>query len=395
MSDFAPKKRYLHSFIQEDLERKMVLLDGPRQVGKTTLGKSLSTKSPAYLNWDSPVHRRQLVNMEWKADTKFFLFDELHKYPKWKSWLKGVWDTRQKGEKILVTGSSKLDVYRRGGDSLLGRYHHYRLHPFSLRELSEKKKTSSSKEIFPPPLRTTSPLDGIKDLMTLGGFPEPLLSGSERTWRRWGKERFERIFREDIRDTSSVQALGQVELLGEILPHRATAPLSMQSLSEDLSVSPKTVKQWIELLRRNYYIFQVPPWHRKIERALKKNAKYYLWDWSQVLEEGPRFENLIASHLLKFCHYYEDTHGFDVKLYYLRDTSKREVDFLIAWKNQPWLLVEATCRASHETKHLEYFAERLGIEHRYLVCLPSGINLYNRSTKVRTMSASLFLPMFV
>jgi len=395
MTDFSPKKRYLYHLINQDLKRKMVLLDGPRQVGKTTLAKSLGKNSLVYLNWDSPLHRKKLLNMEWEADTKFLIFDELHKYSKWKSWLKGVWDTRQKGEKILVTGSSRLDTYRRGGDSLLGRYHHYRLHPFSLSEFAGKKTTISAKEKFPPPLRATAPLDGINDLMTLGGFPEPLLSGSERVWRRWGKERFERIFREDIRDTSSVQALGQVELLGELLPHRVTSPVSMQSLSEDLSVSPKTVKDWIELLRRNYYIFQVPPWHRKIERALKKGSKYYLWDWSQVPEEGGRFENLVASHLLKFCHYHEDVHGFDVKLYYVRDTSKREVDFLIAWKNQPWILVECKCKLSHDTKHLELFAEHLHVDHRFVVCLQPGINLFNRNTKVRTLSASHFLSMFL
>lgn len=401
MISFSSKKRYLYHSISEDLARKMVLLDGPRQVGKTTLAQSLGglskkTTATLYLNWDNPLHRRQLLKMEWEGDAEFLIFDELHKYPKWKSWLKGIWDTRKHGEKILVTGSSKLDIYRRGGDSLMGRYHHYRLHPFSLRELAKHKSLSKEKkEIGPPSLHHSSTLPGMEELMKLGGFPEPLLSGSERTWRRWGKERIERIFREDIRDTSAVQALGQVELLGQLLPHRVTSPLSMQSLSEDLSVSPKTVKSWIELLRRNYYLFQVPPWHCKVERALKKNSKYYLWDWSQVLEEGARFENLIASHLLKFCHFYEDLHGFDVKLYYVRDTLKREVDFLIVWQNQPWLLVECKLQRSHDTKHLEFFAERLGVEHRLLVCLEAGIYLENRKSKIRTMSAERFLSMLV
>ena len=397
MNSLSLKKRYLHGCIAADLKEKMVLLDGPRQVGKTTLAQSIAGKNKklVYLNWDNRKHRRQLLSMEWEGEADFLILDELHKYSNWKSCLKGVWDTRRVGEKIVVTGSSRLDVYRRGGDSLMGRYHHYRLHPFSLRELSGLPPRFDAKACTPPLLRGSSDLDGIRDLMTLGGFPEPLLSGSQRTWRRWRQERFERLFREDIRDTSSVKALGQVELLGQMLPSRVASPLSMQSLSKDLSVSPKTIKEWVELLRRNYYLFQVPPWHKKIERALKKEAKYYLWDWSQVPEEGPRFENLIASHLLKYCQYQEDVHGWDVKLYYIRDTSKREVDFLVVWEGKPWLLVECKCKAQGDAKHLNTFAQKLGVAYQFVVCLEANIDLEDRKSKTRTMSASKFLSMLI
>lgn len=382
--------------MSDDLKQKMVLLDGPRQVGKTTLDRSLARKNEkaVYLNYDNTSHRRKLVKMEWEGDANFLILDELHKYSKWKGFLKGIWDTRKAGEKIIVTGSSKLDVYRRSGDSLMGRYHHYRLHPFSLCELAGKFPRGHE-EGGMPSLHHATPLDGIDDLMTLGGFPEPLLSGSQRTWRRWGKERFERVFREGIRDTSSIKSLGQLELLGQLLPSRVASPLSMESFSEDLETSAKTVKEWIALLCRNYYIFHVPPWHRRLERALKKESKYYLWDWSQVPEEGPRFENMIASHLLKYCQYHEDAHGHDVKLYYLRGTLKKEVDFLIVWENKPWLMVECKCKAPLDPKHLNVFAERLGVKQRFIVCLEEGINREDRNSGVRTISASRFLAMLV
>ncbi|MBX9743570.1 MAG: AAA family ATPase [Chthoniobacterales bacterium] len=397
MLDLTFHKRYLHHSIAADLKQKMVLLDGPRQVGKTTLAKSVAQKKEkmVYLNWDNVGHRKQLLAMQWEGSADFLVLDELHKYSKWKSWLKGVWDTRRAGEKIMVTGSARLDIYRRGGDSLMGRYHHYRLHPFSLLELSGASPRKFSEKTTPPLLRNSWELSGMKEMMALGGFPEPLLSSSQRAWRRWGKERFERVFREDIRDTSSVKELGELELLGQLLPSRVASPLSMQSLSEDLSVSPKTIKEWIELLRRNYYVFQVPPWHRKIERALKKGSKYYLWDWSQVPEEGPRFENLMASHLLKYCHYHEDLYGRNVKLYYVRDSSKREVDFLIAWEEKPWLLVECKSKGQADAKGLHAFAQRLGVQQRFVVCLESGIDLEDRKNKTRTMSASRFLSMLV
>ena len=162
-----------------------------------------------------------------------------------------------------------------------------------------------------------------------------MFSQSDRIWRRWQRERFERIFREDIRDSEMVRSLSQVELLAALIPRRVGSPFSIRSLVEDVEASPKTIQAWLDLLARNYYLFRVPPYHLRLERALKKEAKYYLWDWSEVKENGPRFEKMIGSHLLKWCHYFEDSEGFRVELYYLRDLEKREVDFLILGKISP------------------------------------------------------------
>jgi predicted AAA+ superfamily ATPase len=375
----------------------MVFVGGPRQVGKTTLSKMLgaSFKAPEYFNWDNRAHRQALLKNRWSPDADLLVFDELHKYNRWKGWIKGIWDTRQRGESILVTGSSRLDVFRRGGDSLLGRYHYYRLHPFSVAEL---EGCEIEKEVFPkkpPELRFTKRSPHLERLMCWGGFPEPLFAESDRTLRRWQKERFERVFREDIRDTENIRSLSQVELLGQLLPSRVASPLSFQSLAEDVEASPKTVKCWMELLCRNYYAFKIAPYHRRIDRALKKEAKYYLWDWTEITDEGARFENLIASHLLKFCHYYEDVFGISAELYYVRDTLKREVDFLVVWEKQPWLLVEAKAGPEKKLPSLVTFAEALQVQHRFQVCRESGIDYADRSSGVRTLSADRFLTAFV
>ena len=391
------KARYLEPAIEGDVKDKMVFLGGPRQVGKTTLAQAIAArfKASTYLNWDSRSHRRAILNAQWSPDAEMLVFDELHKYRRWKNLIKGIWDTRPPNQKIMVTGSSRLDIYRRGGDSLQGRYHYYRLHPFSLREMSEPGGLASEFPREPPHLEFARTSPDLAHLLEFGGFPEPCLAGNQRTLKRWQRQRFERVFREDIRDVEPVRSLSEVELLGAMLPERIASPLSFNSLATDLEVSPKTVKAWIELLCRNYYAFRVPPYHRRLQRALKKEAKYYLWDWSEVPGDGARFENLVASHLLKFCHHFQDVFGVAVDLFYLRDLEKREADFLLTWERNPWLIVECKLAAGGSLTALNYFADRLKIKQRFLVVREEDVDHVNRATGIRALSANRFLAALV
>lgn len=391
------RRRCIQDEIREDLKQKMVFLGGPRQVGKTTLAQQIAEEVSvsAYLNWDSRSHRKAILNSQWSPDVQMLVFDELHKYRRWKTLIKGIWDTRPTGQRIMVTGSSRLDVYRRGGDSLQGRYHYHRLHPFTLREMSEPSRPRSEFSAEPPPLEFGQASSLLPHLLRFGGFPEPCLAGSERTLRRWQRQRFERVFREDIRDLETVRSLSDLELLGAMIPERVAAPLSFNSLATDLEVSPKTVKSWIELLCRNYYMFRVPPYHRRLQRALKKESKYYLWDWSEVANDGPRFENLVASHLLKFCHYYQDVFGSSLDLFYLRDLEKREVDFLLTWEKTPWVIIECKLSAGGSLTALRYFAERLAVKNRFVVVRAGGVDYLDRATGARTLSADRFLSALV
>jgi len=385
------KLRYLDSLIQQDLEEKMVFIGGPRQVGKTILAREIAKgwKTTSYFNWDQRNHRQFILQEQWPPETELIVFDEIHKFPRWKTYIKGLWDTRRYGERIIVTGSSRLDIYRRGGDSLLGRYHYYRLHPFSGREM-QGPTTPGLEEDKLPDLIFEGKAD-IAPLLRFGGFPEPLLAQSDRFWRRWRKERFERIFREDIRDFEMVRFLSQVELLATLIPQRVGSPLSIRSLVEDVEASPKTIQAWLDLLARNYYLFRVPPYHHRLERALKKESKFYLWDWSEVEAAGPRFENFLAAHLLKWCHYCEDALGFRTELYYLRDLEKREVDFLVVWEKKPWVLVECKIRPDNYFTALNYFGEKLKVKNRFLVTLSDGEDYEDRRTGVRVIPAERFL----
>lgn len=382
-------KRYLNDLIIEDLSEKMVFLAGPRQVGKTILAKQVMDVlgGGSYYLWDNKEDRKNLLGARWPAETAIVVLDELHKFRKWKQWIKGEFDKHREHLKFLVTGSARLDVYRKGGDSLQGRYHHWRLHPFSMNEL-----TGTTKHIEPMSELAFSNEDNgesFKALLKYSGFPEPIIAQSERTHRRWQKERIERFFREDVRDLENVRDISLLQVLSDLLPEKVGSSLSLNSIREDMEVSHRAVTHWIDIFERLYYIFRIRPYTVKTIRGLKKEAKAYMWDWTLVKDAGARFENMIASHLLKFCHYIEDSEGYKAELFYLRDVDKREVDFLVSIDRRPWFAVEAKTSGNVATPALNYFGERLHIPLLFQVTGEEGRDFL--SNNVRVISASKFL----
>jgi len=314
--------RYLAAQVERDLARKMVFVAGPRQVGKTTLARGLPGGEAGYLDWDVAEHRQRILLGELPPGD-LWIFDEIHKYRRWRGFLKGLYDRRPRGRRILVTGSARLDLYRHGGDSLQGRYHLLRLHPLSFREVGAKSAGD------------------LRQLLLLGGFPEPFLCGSETEARRWSREYRTRFIREDVADLERVRDLASVELLAMRLPELVGSTLSINALREDLDASHKTVAGWVAILDRLYSIFLLSPLGGPRIRAVKKARKHYHLDWSVVPEEPPRFENLVASHLLKWVHFEQDARGRDLDLRYFRDLDGREVDLVVLEGRKPILLVEA------------------------------------------------------
>jgi len=339
--------RYITSHILDDLKRKMVFVGGPRQVGKTTLAKAvLSSNYPGgrYFNWDFDEDRQDILRKRWSTDNPLLIFDELHKFPKWKGWIKGIYDVSHDLHSFLITGSARLDVYRRGGDSLLGRYHYWRLHPFTLDEIP----------------KGISPKNAFKRLMTLGGFPEPFLDGDERIARRWRRERFDRVLREDVRDLEPVRDIQLLSLFLDLLRHRVGGLVVMSNLAGDLDISPKTAKAWLQTLERMYLVFSVRPYTKSLPRAVRKPPKVYFFDNGDVLgDEGARFENLVATSLLKRLHYLEDSQGYKYELRYIRDKEGREVDFAIVKEGKLEELIEVKYSDDSIARSLSYYANRL------------------------------------
>lgn len=374
-------KRYLSSSVKADLRRKMVLVGGPRQVGKTTLALSLlGARTPrhrGYLNWDDPTVRPQLLRGELPGNERIIVLAEIHKHPRWWNLVKGFYDTVGDQILFLITGSARLDYYRKGGDSLQGRYHYYRLHPFSLREINNKPTQND-----------------VELLMRFGGFPEPLLSANTRVWRRWQRERLSRVVYEDLRDLENVREIGLVELLVEALPDRVGSPLSIKSLREDLNVAHETVERWVGILENMYVCFRIPPYGGPKIRAVKKEKKLYLWDWSQVSGAGERFENLVACQLLKFCHFLEDTQGYAMELRFIRDTDRREVNFVVIRDRKPLFAVECKSGEKQVNPAIKYYKERTNIPEFYQVHLGTKdfLSAYARVLPFRTFCDELKLP---
>jgi hypothetical protein len=368
----------------------MVFVGGARQVGKTTFAVDLvaeSFKPAVCFNWDNRVDRKKIRASDWPGSARLLIFDEIHKMKRWKSIIKGEYDKFKDRYKFLITGSAKLDVYRKGGDSLQGRYHYYRLHPFSLAEvLGRSHRPDVLKEL---PLEDRDSIPEFDALFEFGGFPEPLIKANPRTLRRWHNEKIERMFREDINEIEQIRDLGSMKLLSDLLPERVGSLLSINALREDLEVSHRAVSRWLTLLESYYYHFRVYPFARAEVRSIKKAPKLYFWDWSEIENPAARFENMIASHLLKFVHWLHDAEGYKAEIHFLRNVFKKEVDFLVTIGRKPWFAVEAKLSEQDLSPALLYYKERLEIPQSFQVIKSPGVHRIREG--VHIVSAHRFL----
>ena len=328
--------------IKKDLEKKIVILSGPRQVGKTTLSKSLFPQFQ-YLNFDNAEHQSILLKKSWDRSQDLIIFDEIHKMDQWKRWLKGIFDTEGVRPRILVTGSARLETLSNVGDSLAGRFFSYRLHPFTIEELKKSGYKEQNNEL-------------LKRLLEYSGFPEPFLESNKRFYGRWQKSHLDTILREDLISLLEIKNIHKLKTLILLLRERIGSPLSYSSIAQDLGTTYKTVQSWVSLLEKLYIIFKITPYHRNIARSLLKEPKYYFYNLGVVTGEGERFENLIALALLKKAHELSDVYGEESSLYYLRNRDGKEVDFLLTREGEH-LLVEAKLSDAQPSKHLRHFSK--------------------------------------
>jgi uncharacterized protein len=369
------ERRRLYSEVLTDhlhRHRQMALVSGPRQVGKTTTCRSISD---AYLNWDNADDRRRLLRGpaalaealqldRLTAKIPVAVLDELHKYNKWKILLKGFFDTYGERVHLIVTGSSRLDVFRRGGDSLMGRYLLYRMHPWSVGE--SLRTELPEKEIRPPVEITSADWDALWEH---GGFPEPFLRRDSRFTRRWHSLRQEQLSREDLREVAHVNDMGTMETLMQLLAERSAQQLIYSSLAREIQISVDTVKRWIDLLFRLHYGFMVRPWFTNVAKALRKEPKWFQRDWSELTDDGARAETMVACHLLKAVEGWTDLGFGDFQLRYLRDKQKREVDFLVVRDRKPWFLVEVKIGETSLSPSLAYFQGQTKAAHAFQVVM--------------------------
>jgi hypothetical protein len=330
--------RYLDSLVMQDLATKMVVLTGPRQVGKTTLARQIMTSfEPAqYLNWDVVPDRAILQRQSWNPRAKLLVMDEIHKMRDWKGWLKGVVDGRPSGQSLLVTGSARMETFRQGGESLAGRYFAFRLHPFSVREWST--------------LQNISAADALDHLLLRGGFPEPCLAQDAAQADRWRTQYFNDLIREDVLEFSRIHEINTMRLFVELLRERVGSPLSLASIARDLAVAPATLKRYLEILQALYIVFTIHPWHHNVARSLLQSPKVYFFDNGLVKgDSGVRLENAVAGMLQKHAHFLRDSTGRDIGLHYIRTKDGAEVDFALSEDGKPTHLIE--CKQSDSKPH--------------------------------------------
>ena len=339
-------KRYLDDQIARDLSKKMVILTGARQVGKTTLSKLLvqARGDCVYLNYDTPADRATILAQAWPQRAPLLVFDEIHKMPDWKSWLKGVFDGRHQedgiAQQILVTGSARMDTFRQAGESLAGRYFAWRLHPISVREWCEQTGAS--------------PSQAVTHLLERGGFPEPALAADHEEAQRWRSTYFTDLIREDVLEFSRVNEVNAMRLFAQTLQSRVGSPLSIASIARDMAVSPKTLSRYLEILEALYIVFTVRPYSRNIARSTLQQPKVYFFDTGLVQgDAGVRFENLVACHLLKLVHWQRDAKGLNADLHYLRTKDGAEVDFALSQSSftDPHLTHLVECKLSDSKPH--------------------------------------------
>lgn len=338
-------ERYLKKAILADLLKKIIIVTGPRQVGKTTLTKSLLGDCD-YYNYDNPQDRKKIHRGDLDFNSRPLILDELHKMRLWKRWLKGYFDTRTFIHPILVTGSAKIDTYRKVGDSMAGRYFQFRLFPLDVKELWQISKTDPEKS--------------LQALLVLSGFPEPYLAGKVSEYKRWRSTHTDIILRQDLLGAEAVKNIHSIELLIELMADRVGSLISYNSLREDLLTDDKTVKRWFEALENSYVLFKVTPYSKKINRAVSKAPKYYFFDIPRANSEGARFENLVALAIVKEIHYRKDVLGEEYSLHYLRNKNKNEVDFLICCEKRPLLMIETKLSANNLDNSFHIFEKGLG-----------------------------------
>ena len=367
----------------------MLFLAGPRQVGKTTLAQiMLKNRDGLYLNWDNPEDRTlilgkyseiisQLGPKKLRQEKPIIIFDEVHKYKNWKNHLKGFYDLHKNDCHIIVTGSAKLDLYHKGGDSLMGRYFPYTIHPLSFGEAIKPDYFEVNKDnLFQIPLPDR---DNTYDrLYHYGGFPDLYLQKSPSFSQQWQQTRFKQLFREDIRELSNVQDIAQLETLAILLQNQAGQVCHYSNLSNKIRVSDQSIRRWMSLLESTYYCFALRPWSKNITRSLLKEPKIYLWDWTTITNKGARFENFIACHLLKYVQLLTELGKGKFDLHYLKDKEKREVDFIITKNEEPWILIEAKhSEANRLSSSLTFFQEQIGAD--YALQVVHNIDYINQS----------------
>ena len=389
LSQWALDESFLHG--------RMSFICGPRQIGKTTLAQNHLDQVKQidnYHNWDSLSLRRNF-----SSNPLFFIeniplpllpgrklpgymrqwvvFDEIHKYPQWKNILKGYYDELKQNINFVIIGSARLDYFRQSGDSLVGRYFLFKmspLHPHDLTGfiLDQDSAWHPKSSLVPFSDSDKTFQEATLQLFDLTGFPEPLSIGTKDFYERWKNNHISLITSEDIRDLSRISNIQKLQTLVFLLPERVGSPVSLNNLKNILGCAHASVKNWLEALKKVYLVFAIAPYTARLSRSVRKEQKYYFWDWGLLQEPGKKFENFIAVHLQRAVSAWNEWGKGDYQLMYVRTKDGREVDFVVTERDTPYILVESKKNDKNLTASLTYFKNRLQVPLAFQVVETQG-----------------------
>jgi len=381
-------------------DKKILLVTGARQAGKTTIAKQFMEgfTNKIYFNYDSD--RKYLLNNpkfyeeQNKTDDSPLLavFDELHKYKNWKTYMKGNYDRNRDDFRFIVTGSGDLNISYKTKESLAGRFELIHVFPFTLNEFFSRRTYN---DFFKNPVELSgfnnnkASSETMENLLSTSPFPEPFLKSSKHFYKRWAKSYFPQIINIDLKYSAVFHELDKLETLFDILSLKVCSGFSFSNVANDIEVSPPTVKQWMKLLESHFLTFSITP-YGKFTRTIKKQKKVYLHDYGRIENESSKYENFIALELFRFVKNASDI-GEEVDIFYLKDKDQREVDFLITYNGKPFLLIEAK-ENEEETKNLKHFQNMFKIP-AILLLRKSGVHklITNDKYKITIVSAERFL----
>jgi len=403
------ERSLFHIAFADTWGRQMRFIAGPRQSGKTTLARiKLKTagSQKLYYLWDL-----RSVRNRYKANELFFTsdspprketkqwvcFDEIHKINGWKNILKGIFDATQENYQFIVTGSSKLDIFRKAGDSLSGRYFTFQLFPLTLKEAIGRPQIEKSECANPFDFILTqinrqakNGQKALEQLLAYSGFPEPFLASKTEFQKKWARDYLDRVITEDIGLLTRIADREKLHDLYQLLPEMIGSPVSENSLAAHLESNPVTIKNYLRKLQDFYLAFKVIPYSRNIKRALLKAAKWYLYDWTRIKNPYKRFENYIAVELNSRVSAWQDITGTEFNLAYIRDKNKQETDFVILKEREPWLMVEVKYSDMPIENHHLAVSNVLGGIPVVQVCFENNIASQEKKNAFR-ISASRFL----
>ena len=365
---------------------RMSFICGPRQIGKTTLVQNHLEgikQNRNYHNWDSLSIRQQFASNPFffienistplshgirlpEGERQWIVFDEIHKYPQWKNILKSYYDEWKNNINFVITGSARLDYLRRSGDSLVGRYFLFKmnpLHPYDLTGFSLDRDSAwhprSNQIQFNEPDKIFQ--EATTHLYDLTGFPEPSTIGTKDFYERWKNNHISLITSEDVRDLTRIANIKKLQTLVFLLPERVGSPLSLNNLKNILGCAHASVQNWLEALKKVYLVFDIAPYSARVKRSVRKEHKYYFWDWGLLEDRGKRFENFVAVQLQRAVSAWTEWGKGDYQLMYVRTKDGREVDFVVTERDKPYLLIECKTNDKNLAPNLRYFKSRINV----------------------------------